>query len=149
MTRPRRRSSAEPKATEAELLQLLERRHAKQGNGGSGEFAFLTHVRNDGGFSATRTFDAVAVSLWPSRGHAIDVFERDAGVQIQPRAGHTTEADVAATARRIRTALADEGHADRVRQRLERMRDDLQHAAAQIDQLVNHPDQRPTLGRVN
>jgi hypothetical protein len=65
----------EPKATEAELLQLLDRKHAKQGNGGSGEYAFLTHVRNDGGFSATRTFDGVAVSLWPSRGYAIDVFE--------------------------------------------------------------------------
>ena len=46
-----------------------------QGNGGSGEYAFLTHVRNDGGFSATRTFDGVAISLWPSRGYAIDVFE--------------------------------------------------------------------------
>lgn len=65
----------EPKATEAELLQLLDRKHAKQGNGGSGEYAFLTHVRNDGGFSATRTFDGVAVSLWTSRGYAIDVFE--------------------------------------------------------------------------
>lgn len=65
----------EPKATEAELLRLLDRKHAKQGNGGSGEYAFLTHVRNDGGFSATRTFDGVAVSLWPSRGYAIDVFE--------------------------------------------------------------------------
>lgn len=69
------RAKKEPKATEAELLQLLDRKHAKQGNGGSGEYAFLTHVRNDGGFSATRTFDGVAVSLWPSRGYAIDVFE--------------------------------------------------------------------------
>ncbi len=68
-------AAKEPKATEAELLQLLDRKHAKHGNGGSGEYAFLTHVRNDGGFSATRTFDAVAVSLWPSRGYAIDVFE--------------------------------------------------------------------------
>lgn len=69
------RAASIPKATERELLQLLERRHAKTGNGGSGEFAFLTHVRNDGGFNASRTFDAVAVSLWPSRGYAIDVFE--------------------------------------------------------------------------
>lgn len=67
--------TSEPKATEAELLALLERKHAGKGNGGSGEYAFLTHVRNDGGFSATRTFDGVAVSLWPSRGYAIDVFE--------------------------------------------------------------------------
>lgn len=292
-----RQVKAEPKATEAELLQLLERKHAKQGNGGSGEFAFLTHVRNDGGFAATRTFDAVAVSLWPSRGYAIDVFEvkvsrsdwmrelkdpakseaawevgdrfwicatagvvdpaelphgwglieayggkltdqgltgrrlrtvkaaewhgapvresakaqlsrglmvamlrragavpdqetpaehalaeaerrgreaeraqlqgiveraqtreselaravrafeRESGVQIQPRPGIRDEADLTAVARRIRAALADEGHADRVRQRLERMRDELLHAAEQIGQLVEHPD-RPTLGRV-
>lgn len=69
------RSTVEPPATERELLALLERRHARQGNGGSGEYAFLTHVRNEAGFKANRTFDAVAVSLWPSRGHAIDVFE--------------------------------------------------------------------------
>lgn len=69
------KAKKEPKATEAELLQLLDRKHARQGNGGSGEYAFLTHVRNDGGFSATRTFDGVAVSLWPSRGYAIDVYE--------------------------------------------------------------------------
>lgn len=73
---PKKRTGPkEPKATEGELLQLLDRRHAKSGNGGSGEFAFLTHVRNDGGFNASRTFDAVAVSLWPSRGYAIDVYE--------------------------------------------------------------------------
>lgn len=65
----------EPSATERELELLLERRHAGAGNGGAGEYAFLTQVRNDGGFSATRTFDAVAVALWPSRGYAIDVFE--------------------------------------------------------------------------
>lgn len=67
--------TTEPKATERELLLLLGRRHARQGNGGSGEYAFLTHVRNDGGFAANRTFDAVSVSLWPSRGYEIHVFE--------------------------------------------------------------------------
>lgn len=70
-----KKTTAEPKATERELLQLLERRHAGHGNGGAGEYAFLTHVRNDGGFSASRTFDAVSVALWPSRGYAIHVFE--------------------------------------------------------------------------
>lgn len=61
--------------TEAHVLQLLRDKHSKSGNGGSGEYAFLTHVRSAAGFDANRTFDAVAVSLWPSRGLALDVFE--------------------------------------------------------------------------
>lgn len=285
MTR-RQTKATEPKATEAELLLLLERRYAKSGNGGSGEYAFLTHVRNDGGFNASRTFDAVTVSLWPSRGYAIDVFEvkvsrsdwvrelkdpakseaawsigdrfwicatagvvdpdelphgwglieahgakitdeglkgrklrvvqaaawhgapvresakatiprgllvamlrragavpdqempsekalaaaekrgreaerttyttlleqarerehaatravrtfeQNAGVRIQPN-DYVTEVQVAETARKIRAALADEGHQERVRHQLQRMRDDLQRAAEQIDAVMN------------
>jgi hypothetical protein len=61
--------------TEALVLDLLRQRHTASGNGGAGEHAFLTQVRNDAGFDATRTFDAVAVNLWPSRGLAISVFE--------------------------------------------------------------------------
>lgn len=66
---------AEPAATEAEILDLLERHYAKPGNGGSGEYAFLRHVRNAAGFNATRTFDAMVVGLWPSRGHDLHVLE--------------------------------------------------------------------------
>lgn len=61
--------------TEKQLLELLRRRHARNGNGGSGEYAFLTHVRNDAAFNATRTFDALAMSLWPSRGLTLHAFE--------------------------------------------------------------------------
>lgn len=61
--------------TEAEVLALLRKRHANYGNGGSGEYAFLTGVRNGAGFDATRTFDAVAVNLWPSKHLAITIFE--------------------------------------------------------------------------
>jgi len=64
-----------PKRTEADMLALLRARHAKDGNGGSGEWAFLTHVRNAAGFGATRTIDALALSLWPSRGFEMHGFE--------------------------------------------------------------------------
>lgn len=69
------RVSTEPKATERELLDLLERRHAKTGNGGSGEYAFMRQLRNDAGFKATRSFDGATVSLWPSRGFELHLFE--------------------------------------------------------------------------
>lgn len=61
--------------TESLVLDLLERKHAKSGNGGSGEYAFLRHLRNDAGFDARRTFDGAAVSLWPSRGFELHIFE--------------------------------------------------------------------------
>jgi hypothetical protein len=64
-----------PALTEADVLALLRRKHTKDGNGGSGEYAFLTHVRNAAGFDANRTIDAIAVSLWPSRGLVIEAFE--------------------------------------------------------------------------
>lgn len=66
---------AEPKATEKEMLDLLERKHARTGNGGSGEYAFMRQLRNDAGFKATRSFDGAAVSLWPSRGYELHLFE--------------------------------------------------------------------------
>ena len=65
----------EPKATEKEMLDLLEASLTKVGNGGAGEFAFLRQVRNHAGFNATRTFDGLSVSLWPSRGHTLHVYE--------------------------------------------------------------------------
>lgn len=63
------------KLTERAVLDLLRQRHTASGNGGAGEHAFLPHVRNAAGFDATRTFDAVAVNLWPSRGLVIHVYE--------------------------------------------------------------------------
>jgi hypothetical protein len=62
-------------ATEADLLKLLRQRHTKSGNGGSGEYAFMPQVRNSAGFNSSRTFDAVVMSLWPSRGLQLHAFE--------------------------------------------------------------------------
>ena len=61
--------------TEADVLGLLRAKLTKPGNGGAGEFALLAHVRNRAGFDARRTFDAVAVSLWPSRGFTLHCYE--------------------------------------------------------------------------
>lgn len=61
--------------TEPEVIELLRRKHAKVGNGGAGEYAFLTHVRNAAGFDATRTLDALTLSLWPSRGMELHGYE--------------------------------------------------------------------------
>jgi hypothetical protein len=64
-----------PPVTESEVLTLLRLRHCKPGNSGAGEYAFMTSVRNSAGFSSTRTFDAVALSLWPSRGLTLHAYE--------------------------------------------------------------------------
>ena len=67
--------------TEADMLAMLRKRHAKSGNGGSGEWAFLTHVRNHAGHAGTeagkssRVFDAVALHLYRSSGLAMHIFE--------------------------------------------------------------------------
>ena len=58
-----RKKYNDPKATESEMLDILERHYARTGNGGSGEYAFLRQVRNAAGFDAKRTFDAVVVGL--------------------------------------------------------------------------------------
>ena len=63
------------KITEEIILGLLRQKFTRTGNGGSGTHAFLTHVRNKAGFEAERTFDAVAIDLWPSRGLTIEIFE--------------------------------------------------------------------------
>lgn len=63
------------KITEATVLGLLRAKHARTGNGGSGEFAFFAQVRDAGGFEASVTVDAVTVSLWPSRGYEIEGYE--------------------------------------------------------------------------
>lgn len=60
--------------TEADVLALLEKRHA--GRSGNGEeWAFVTHVRDAAGFDSSRTADALAMSLWPSRGLELHGFE--------------------------------------------------------------------------
>lgn len=64
-----------PKLTEKIVSDLLRTKHHKVGNGGSGEWAYFSQVRNAAGFDANRTFDGLAIGLWPSRGHAIHIFE--------------------------------------------------------------------------
>lgn len=58
------------KLTEFDVLGLLEQRYSGD------EWAFFRQLRNGTGFTATRTIDAVAMNLWPSRGleiHGIEV----------------------------------------------------------------------------
>lgn len=67
-------TSAPAKLTEADLLAMLARRHSEAAGNGPA-WAFLTHVRDAAGFDAKRTIDAVAMSLWPSRGLLLHGFE--------------------------------------------------------------------------
>ena len=53
----------------AEVIERLSRRYSQP------EYGFLTQVRNGAGYSASRTMDAMAMSLWPSRGLHITGFE--------------------------------------------------------------------------
>jgi hypothetical protein len=56
------------------MLGLLRRRYTeKAGNGDA--WAFIEKVRDDAGFNAKRTADAIAMSLWPSRGLRLHGFE--------------------------------------------------------------------------
>lgn len=65
-----------PRLTESDLLALLRARYTeKAGNGNGDAWAFVTHVRNAAGFDANRTVDAIAMSLWPSRGLTLHGFE--------------------------------------------------------------------------
>lgn len=58
------------RVTEADLLRALATRHQPPA------WAFLSHVRNGTGFSrVTRTADALAMSLYPSRGLHLHGFE--------------------------------------------------------------------------
>lgn len=68
--------------TEATMLALLEKRYRGQDRGNGPAWAFVPKVRNAAGFNATRTIDALAMSLWPSRGlelhgHEIKVSRAD------------------------------------------------------------------------
>lgn len=62
---------AKKRRTEAELMAMLRRRYS----GEAGAYAFIEKVRNDAGFNASRTIDAMAMSLWPSRGLSLYAFE--------------------------------------------------------------------------
>ncbi len=60
--------------TEAMLIERLRTRYNLDlGNGPA--WAFARHVANDAGFGKTRTLDAVAMSLHPSKGCALHGFE--------------------------------------------------------------------------
>jgi hypothetical protein len=62
------------KRTEGEMLGLLRQRYTeKAGNGDA--WAFVEKVRDAAGFDAKRTVDAMAMSLWPSRGLRLHGFE--------------------------------------------------------------------------
>jgi hypothetical protein len=65
------REKLERPLSEADLTVLLRERF------GAPEYAFLPHVRNGTGYTrrTTRTADALAMSLWPSRGLDLHGFE--------------------------------------------------------------------------
>ena len=63
------------KHTERTILDALRQRHAPKNGGNGPEWAFVEHVRNSAGFNATRTIDAIALGLWPSRGMEMHGFE--------------------------------------------------------------------------
>lgn len=67
--------SPKPKLTEKIVAGLLRDKLTKTGNGGSGEYAFFTQVRSGAAFDSKRTFDGLSMSLWPSRGLSIVVYE--------------------------------------------------------------------------
>lgn len=63
------------------MLALLAARYGRSSGNGPA-WAFVPKVRDAAGFSATRTIDAIAMSLWPSRGlelhgHEIKVSRSD------------------------------------------------------------------------
>lgn len=57
------------------MIDLLRRRHLGERSGNGPAWAFVPGVRNAAGFAATRTADAIAMSLWPSRGLELHGFE--------------------------------------------------------------------------
>lgn len=67
-------SPTKPATTEHELYALLERKVSEdRGNGPA--TVIVPQVRSDAGFDARRTLDAVALSLWPSRGMRLHGYE--------------------------------------------------------------------------
>lgn len=66
--------SSEVEKTEARMLELLRVRYTHSAGNGDA-WAFVPHVRDAAGFNATRTADAIAMALWPSRGLVLHGFE--------------------------------------------------------------------------
>lgn len=62
------------KRDEAEMFALLRRKFTQSAGNGPA-YAFVEQVRNDAGFNACRTIDAVTMSLWPSRGLRLSAYE--------------------------------------------------------------------------
>lgn len=67
-----RRIAGLPAPADLNASELAKRLHKKY-NGD--DFALCFDVRNDAGFSASRTADAIGVGLWPSRGCHVYGFE--------------------------------------------------------------------------
>lgn len=60
--------------TERSLLDLLWQKHTpRHGNGP--RWAMAEHVRDQAGFNASRTLDAIVMDTWPSTGLALHGFE--------------------------------------------------------------------------
>lgn len=60
--------------TEGQLVERLRQRYqGESGNGPAG--CVVAQVRNQAGFDASRTIDALGFHFWPSRGLLIDAFE--------------------------------------------------------------------------
>lgn len=71
---PDQQSTIGVRFTEAELLAALRLRFTFSGNGGSGRYAFLTHVRTGAAWDQ-QEIDAVVACLWPSDNLALLAFE--------------------------------------------------------------------------
>lgn len=56
------------------MLTRLRARYSDRGGNGEA-WAFVSHVRNAAGFESSRTIDALAMALWPSRGLTLHGFE--------------------------------------------------------------------------
>jgi hypothetical protein len=64
----------DPALTEREMVERLRPRYeGESGNGPAG--CLIAQVRNQAGFDASRTIDALGFHFWPSRGLLIDAFE--------------------------------------------------------------------------
>lgn len=64
----------DPPLTEGQLVERLRPRYeGDSGNGPGG--CVVPHVRNQAGFDASRTIDALGFHFWPSRGLLIDAYE--------------------------------------------------------------------------
>lgn len=68
-------TTTERKTTERDMFLRLRAKLVGAQNGNGPAHALIAQVRNDAGFSATRTLDAMSMSLWPSRGLALTGYE--------------------------------------------------------------------------